>query len=137
MTNLMLSLVYCGSEGTSHKSSGIDVHRCQQTCSPDAHLMNVMERPPPYGCTTSECDGLTCGSVVSTTAQYRNVTNHPTVKQDSGDCIERQEAPQSHHSNKYCGPGNGRLLMDNIHRITKLLTIICNKMTLDRLKNRT
>ena len=35
--------------------------------SSDALLMNVLERPPACGCTMSECDGLMCGSVVSTT----------------------------------------------------------------------
>ena len=37
-------------------------------CSPDAYLMNVLERPPPCGSATSECDGLS-RSVVSTTTQ--------------------------------------------------------------------
>ena len=73
-------------------------------CSPDTHLMNILERPPPCGCTTSECDGITCGSVVSTTAQDHNLTNH---HQDPGDCITMQEAPKTHLSNKPSGPGHG------------------------------
>ena len=39
------------------------------TCSSDGHLMNVMERPQACGYTASECDGLTCGKVVSTTSK--------------------------------------------------------------------
>ena len=35
-------------------------------CSPDAHLMNFLELPPLCGCSTSRCDVITCGSVVST-----------------------------------------------------------------------
>ena len=43
------------------------------TCSSDGHLMNVLERPQACECTTSECDGLTCDTVVSTTAQDHSV----------------------------------------------------------------
>ena len=79
-------------------------------CSPDAHLMNVLERPPPCGCTTSDCDGLACGSVISTTAQDHNMTNHHISDQDSGDCITMQEAPKAHHPNKSSRTGHGCLL---------------------------
>ena len=75
-------------------------------CSPDAHLMNVLERPPPCGCTTSEYDGLTCGSAVSTTAQDRNMTNHHIAEQVPGDCTTTQEAAKAHHSNTSSGPGH-------------------------------
>ena len=81
-------------------------------CSPDAHLMNVLERPPPCGCTTSDCDGLTCGAVVSTTAQDRNVTDHHTMEQVPGDCIATQEAPKAHRLNKSrADRGTGVLLV--------------------------
>ena len=76
-------------------------------CSPDGHRMNVLERPPPCGCTTSEYDGLTCGSFVSTTAQDLDVINHHIVEQVFGDCITTQEASKAHRSNKSTGPGHG------------------------------
>ena len=57
--------------------------------------------------TTSECDVLTCGSVVSTTAQDRNGTNYHIVGRDPGDCIATQEAPKAHHSYKSSKPGHG------------------------------
>ena len=76
-------------------------------CSPDAHLMNVLERPPPCGCTTSKCYGLMSGSVVSTTAQNHNMTNHHIVEQDSADCIIMQEALKAHLSDKSSGPRHG------------------------------
>ena len=79
-------------------------------CSPEGHLMNVLEHPPPYGFTTSTCDGLTCFSVVSMIAQNCNVSNHHILEQVPGDCTETQKAPEAHHSNKSSGPGNGCLL---------------------------
>ena len=69
--------------------------------------MNILERPQACGCPTSECDGLTCGSVVRTAAQDHSVVNHYTVEQASGDCTEVQAAPKVHHSNKSGGPGHG------------------------------
>ena len=51
-------------------------------CSSDGHLMNVLERSQARECSTSECDGLTCGSVVSTTAQDLSVTDSHTVEQE-------------------------------------------------------
>ena len=33
--------------------------------SSDGHLISVLERPQACGCSTSECDGLNCGTVVS------------------------------------------------------------------------
>ncbi|MCY0725446.1 hypothetical protein OVW19_27235, partial [Klebsiella pneumoniae] len=69
-------------------------------CLSDGHLMNILERPQACGCSASECDGLTCGSVVSTTAQDHSVVDHYTVEQAPGDCTEVQAAPKVHHSNK-------------------------------------
>ena len=69
-----------------------------------------MERPLACGCTTGECNGPTCGLVVSTTAHDHNVTDHHTVEQDSGDCVETQVAPKAQHPYKSSGPGHGCLL---------------------------
>ena len=69
--------------------------------------MNVLECPSSCGCTNSECDDVTCGSVVCTTAQNRNVTNHHIVEKVPGDCLETQEEPKSHLSNKSSGLGQG------------------------------
>ena len=69
--------------------------------------MNVSERPPPCGCTTSECNGLTCGSVVSKTAQDHDIINHHIAEQDSGDWITMEEAPKAQLSNKSSGTGHG------------------------------
>ena len=77
------------------------------TCSSYGHLMNAMERPLTCGCTASECDGLACGSVVSTTAHGHGVADLHTMKSDSGDCIEMQIAPKAHHPNKSSGLGHG------------------------------
>ena len=68
--------------------------------------MNGMERPQTCGCTTSECDGLACGSVVSTTAHDHGVADRHTMKPDSGDCIKMQVAPKAHHPNKSSGLGH-------------------------------
>ena len=76
-------------------------------CSPDGHLMNVLELPRPRGCTKRDCDVLTCGSVVRTTAHDRNVINHHTVDQVPDDGITTQESTKVHHSNKSNGPGHG------------------------------
>ena len=73
------------------------------TCSSDGHLMNVLERPQACGCTTSECDGLTCGTVVSMTAQDHSGITHPTVELATGGCAKTQAAPKVHHSNKLSG----------------------------------
>ena len=59
------------------------------------------------GCSASECDGLTCGSVVSTTAHGHGVADRHTMKPDSGDCIEMQVAPKAQHPNKSNGLGHG------------------------------
>ena len=70
-------------------------HRSVQmpaACSSDGHLMNILERPQACGCPTSECDGLTCGTVVSTTAQDLSVVSHYTEEQASDDCAEAQVA---------------------------------------------
>uniref|UniRef100_M4BSS1 Uncharacterized protein n=1 Tax=Hyaloperonospora arabidopsidis (strain Emoy2) TaxID=559515 RepID=M4BSS1_HYAAE len=77
-----------------------------------------MERPLTCGCTTSECDVLACGSVVSMTAHGHDVTDRHTMKPDSGDCIEMQVAPKAHHPIKSSGlghgcPPNGRHPSDN------------------------
>ena len=73
------------------------------TCSSDGHLMNVLERPQACGCPTSECDGLTCGTVVSTTAQDHGGISNPTVELAAGGCAKTQAAPKVHHSNKSSG----------------------------------
>ena len=78
------------------------------TCSSDVHLMNVLERRQVCGCTASECDGLTCGTVVSTTAQDHSVTTNHTVEETVGSFADAQAAPKVHHSNKLRGPGDGR-----------------------------
>ena len=49
-------------------------------CSSDNHLTNILERPHSRGCTTSECDGLTCGTVVRTTVHEHNVDDHYSVE---------------------------------------------------------
>ena len=77
------------------------------TCSSDGDLMNAIERPLTCGCTTSECDGVVCGSVVSTTAHGHGVADRHSMKPDSGDCIEMQNAPKAHHPNKSSGLWRG------------------------------
>uniref|UniRef100_A0AAV1V363 Uncharacterized protein n=1 Tax=Peronospora matthiolae TaxID=2874970 RepID=A0AAV1V363_9STRA len=76
-------------------------------CSSDGHLMNVLERLQACGCTTSECDGLTCGTVVSTIAQDHSVAGQYTVKPSSGTCVETQAAPKVHHSKRSSGLEHG------------------------------
>uniref|UniRef100_M4BJM7 Uncharacterized protein n=1 Tax=Hyaloperonospora arabidopsidis (strain Emoy2) TaxID=559515 RepID=M4BJM7_HYAAE len=66
-----------------------------------------MERLLTCECTTSECDSLACGSVVSTTVHGHGVADHYAMKSDSGDCIEMQVAPKAHHPNKSSGLGHG------------------------------
>ena len=101
------SLDCCCSEVTSHKSAGIDEQSiCLSLVSSDGHLINAMGRPLTCGCTTSECDGLPCGCVVSTTAYGHEVSDRHTMKPDSGDCIEMQVAPNAHHPNKASGLGH-------------------------------
>ena len=77
------------------------------SCSSDGHLMNVMERPQACGRTASKCDGLTCGTVVSTTAQDLSVADPYTVERAPGGCTEVQTELKVHHSNKSSGPGHG------------------------------
>uniref|UniRef100_A0AAV1U0L0 Uncharacterized protein n=1 Tax=Peronospora matthiolae TaxID=2874970 RepID=A0AAV1U0L0_9STRA len=72
-------------------------------CSSGLHLMSVLERPQACGCTTSECDGLTCGTDVSTIAQAHSVEGHYTVEPASGTCVETQAAPKVHHSKRQSG----------------------------------
>ena len=55
-------------------------------CLSDGHLMNILERPQACGGPTSECDGLSCGTVVSTTAQEDSVEDCYTVEQAAGGC---------------------------------------------------
>uniref|UniRef100_A0AAV1U172 Uncharacterized protein n=1 Tax=Peronospora matthiolae TaxID=2874970 RepID=A0AAV1U172_9STRA len=76
-------------------------------CSSDGHLMNVLERLQVCGCTTSEFDGLTCGTVVSTIAQDHSVEGHYSVKLASGTCVETQAAPEVHHSKRSSGLEHG------------------------------
>uniref|UniRef100_M4B3K8 Uncharacterized protein n=1 Tax=Hyaloperonospora arabidopsidis (strain Emoy2) TaxID=559515 RepID=M4B3K8_HYAAE len=66
-----------------------------------------MERPLTCGCTTSECDGLACGSVVSTTTHGHDVADCHTMEPDSRDCIEMQVAKKAHRLNKSSGLGHG------------------------------
>ena len=73
------------------------------TCSSDGHLMNVLERPQACECTTSECDGLTCGTVVSMTAQDHSGTTRSTVELAAGGCAKTRAAPKVHHSNNLSG----------------------------------
>ena len=51
-------------------------------------MTNILERPHLRGCTTSECDGLTHGTVVSTTVQEHNVDNHYIVEKALSDPVE-------------------------------------------------
>ena len=84
-------------------------HRSVKTpaaCSSDGHLMNVLERPQACGCSASEYYGLTCGTVLSTTAQDHSVVDHSTADQAPVDCTEVQAAPKDHQSNKSGGPGH-------------------------------
>lgn len=76
-------------------------------CSSDGHLKNVFESPQACGCTAIECDGLTCGTVVSTTVQDFRVANHYTVEKYTGVCADVHASPKVHHSNKSSGPGHG------------------------------
>ena len=70
-------------------------------------MMNVLELPQACGCTASECDRLTCGTVVSTTAQDHSVTTHHTVEEAAGGCADAQAVSKVHHSNKSSGSGHG------------------------------
>ena len=70
--------------------------------------MNGMELPKACGCAERECDRLTCGTVISTTAQYHNVNNNHTMdKAAGGGCSTTQAAPKVHHSNKTSEPRHG------------------------------
>ena len=66
-------------------------------CSSDGHLMNALERPQACGCITSECDGLTCGTIASMTAQDHSVEGHYTVEPVRSDSVEAQVAPNVRH----------------------------------------
>ena len=46
------------------------------------------------GCTVSECDGLTFGTVVSVTAQDHSVTTDHIVEEAAGGCADSQTAPK-------------------------------------------
>ena len=69
--------------------------------------MNAMECPLTCGCTASECDALTYGLVVRTTAHVHSVCDRHTMKPDSGDHIEVQVAPKVHHPSDSDGSGHG------------------------------
>ena len=71
--------------------------------------MNILERPQACKCTTSECDGLTCGTVVSTTAQDHSVIMNHIVESAAGGCANSQAAPKVHHSNKSSGLRDERM----------------------------
>uniref|UniRef100_M4B4E4 Uncharacterized protein n=1 Tax=Hyaloperonospora arabidopsidis (strain Emoy2) TaxID=559515 RepID=M4B4E4_HYAAE len=96
-----------------------------------------MERPLTCGCTTGECDGLACCSVVSTTAHGHGVADRHAMKPDSGDCIKMQVAPKAHHPNKSSGLVHGCPPNDNTQVTTNRLPMIGNTMILVRLENRT
>ena len=102
--------------------------------SSDGHLISVLERPQACGCSTSECDGLTCGSVVSTTAQDLSVAGHYTVEQDTGGCA--QAAPKVHHSNKSGGPGHGCMPSGQNPRKKKPVATKWQQVILGRLESR-
>ena len=51
------------------------------TCSSYGDLVNVLDRPQACGCTSIEYDGLTCGTVVTTTAQGHSETTNHTVEE--------------------------------------------------------
>uniref|UniRef100_M4BYH8 RxLR effector candidate protein n=1 Tax=Hyaloperonospora arabidopsidis (strain Emoy2) TaxID=559515 RepID=M4BYH8_HYAAE len=70
------------------------------TCSSDGHLMNVLERRQACGCTAIECDGLTCGTVISTTVQDHSVITNHTVEEGAGGFADAQATPKVYHSNK-------------------------------------
>ena len=69
--------------------------------------MNVLERLQACACTTSECDGLTCSTVVSTIIHDHSVEGHYTVEPALGDCVETQAAPKVHHSKRSSGLEHG------------------------------
>ena len=81
--------------GTRQKSAGIDE---QSICPPLVHHMAIWWTSCVYicGCTISECDRLTWGLVVITTARDHNVTKYQNLEQDSGEWIETQDAPVAH-----------------------------------------
>ena len=58
------------------------------TSSSANNLTNILERPHSRGCTTSECDGLTHGTFVSTAVQEHNVDDHNLVEKDLSDPVE-------------------------------------------------
>ena len=61
--------------------------------------MNILKHPQACGCPTSECDGLTCGWVICTTAQDLSVNVHHTINLDPDGCAQAQTAPKVHHCN--------------------------------------
>ena len=106
------------------------------TSSSDDHLMNVLERPQACGCTPSECDGLTCGTVVSMTAQDHSVKTNHTVEEDAGVCADAQAAPKVHHSNSRVDRDMGVRLAGDIQERINQLSVQGNTMILDRLESR-
>ena len=105
------------------------------TRSSDVHLMNVLKRPQACGCTASDCDGLTCDTVVSTTTQDHSVKTNHTMEEAVGGCANAQGAPKVHQSNKSSGSDMGVCLAGDIQvRINQLLTQ-GNTMILDRLES--
>ena len=59
------------------------------------------------GCTASDCDGLTYGPVISTTAQDHSATKKHTVKEIAGSFADEQAGPKVHDSNKSSVSGHG------------------------------
>ena len=62
--------------------------------SSDGHMMNVLESPHACGCTSSLCDDITCGTVVSKTIQYSSIVDHYTMEQAPGDCASAHLVPK-------------------------------------------
>ena len=67
-------------------------------CSSDGHPVNVLELLQACEGTASECEGITCGTVVSTTAQNLSVADCYNVEQTPGGCTDVYAGPMVHHS---------------------------------------
>ena len=104
-------------------------------CSSDGYLMTVLECSQACECTTSEFNELTCGTVVSRTAQKLNVTDSHTVEKDAGGCAEAQAAPKVHLSNKSSGPGHECFPRGQHSQITNRLPRSDNTVIHDQLES--
>ena len=107
-------------------------------CSSDGHPVNVLELRQACGGTASECDDLTCGTVVSTTAQSLSVADRYNVEQTPGGCTDLQARPMVHHSNNLSRPEGDMdacLAIDIIGK-TNRLSRSGNTVILGRLESR-